>query len=70
MSLSVCVFYFSEGSRLIQGSKLKMIHIYIALHFPGSSAVKESTSNAGDPGLIRGSGGSPGEDISYPLQYS
>ena len=47
-----------------------MILIYIALHFPGSSAGKESACNAGDPGLIRGSGGSPGEDISYPLQYS
>ena len=47
-----------------------MILIYVALHFQGSSAGKESACNAGDPGLIRGSGGSPGEDISYPLQYS
>ena len=34
------------------------------------SAGKESTSNAGDPGLIPGSGRSPGEEIGYPLQYS
>ena len=31
---------------------------------------KESTCNAGDPGLIPGSGRYPGEGIGYPLQYS
>ena len=30
----------------------------------------ESTCSAGDPGLIPGSGRSPGEGIGYPLQYS
>ena len=38
--------------------------------FPGSSAGKESTCNAGDPSLIPGSGNSPAEGIGYPLQYS
>ena len=38
--------------------------------FPGSSAGKESACNAGDPGLIPGSGRSLGEGIGYPLQYS
>ena len=38
--------------------------------FPGSSAGKESTCNAGDPGLISGLGRSPGEGIGYPFQYS
>ena len=38
--------------------------------FPGSSADQESACNAGDPGLIPGSGRSPGEGIGYPLQYS
>ena len=39
--------------------------------FPGSSAGKESACNAGDPGLIPGSGRSTGEGIiGYPLQYS
>ena len=38
--------------------------------FPGSSAGKESSCNAGDPGLTPGSGKSPGEGIGYPLQYS
>ena len=38
--------------------------------FPGSSAGKESTCNAGDPSSIPGSGRSTGEGIGYPLQYS
>ena len=38
--------------------------------FPGSSAGKESTCNAGDPSLIPGLGRSTGEGIGYPLQYS
>ena len=38
--------------------------------FPDSSVGKESMCNAGDPGLIPGSGGSAEEGIGYPLQYS
>ena len=38
--------------------------------FPHSSVGKESACNVGDPSLISGSGGSPGEGIGYPLQYS
>jgi len=38
--------------------------------FPGSSAGKESACNAGDPSSIPGLGGSPGEGIGYPPQYS
>ena len=38
--------------------------------FPGGSAGKESACNAGDLGLISGSGRSPGERNGYPLQYS
>ena len=38
--------------------------------FPDSSVGKESTCNAGDPGLIPGLGRSTGEEIGYPLQYS
>ena len=37
--------------------------------FPGGSAGKESACNAGDPGLIPGSGRSPGEGIGYSLRY-
>ena len=41
--------------------------------FPGGSMVKNSPANAGDtgdPGLIPGSGRSPGGGYGYPLQYS
>ena len=38
--------------------------------FPRSSAVKEYACNAGDPGLISGSGRSIGKGTGYPLQYS
>ena len=37
---------------------------------PGSSASKESTCNAGDPGSISRSGRSTGKGIGYPPQYS
>ena len=36
----------------------------------GSSAGKESTCNAGDPGSIPGPERYPGEGVGYPLQYS
>ena len=38
--------------------------------FPGGSDGKESTCNAEDPGVILGSGRSPGEGHGNPLQYS
>ena len=37
---------------------------------PGGSDSTESTCHAGDPGLIHGSGRSPGGGHSNPLQYS
>ena len=40
------------------------------LVFPGGSAGKESTCNAGDLGSIPGLGRYPGEGKGYPLQYS
>ena len=40
------------------------------MSFPSSSAGKESTCNAVDPGSIPGSGRSSGEGIGDPLQYS
>ena len=42
----------------------------LEIGFPDSLVGKESTCSAGDPGLIPGSGRSPGEGIGYPLQYS
>ena len=38
--------------------------------FPGGSEVKVSACNAGDLGLIPGSGRLPGEGNGNPLQYS
>ena len=38
--------------------------------FPGGSDGKVSAYNAGDPGLIPGSGRSPGKGNGNPLQYS
>ena len=43
---------------------------YLSTGFPGSSAGKESTCNAGDPGSIPGSVSSPGEGTGCPLQCS
>ena len=42
----------------------------VFLGFPGGSAGKESTCNAGDLGSIPGLGRCPGEGKDYPLQYS
>ena len=44
--------------------------ILILMGFPGGSAGKESTSNAGDLGSIPGLGRSPREENGYPFQYS
>ena len=44
--------------------------VTIELGFPGRSADKESTCNAGNSGSIPGLGGSAGEGIGYPFQYS
>ena len=38
--------------------------------FPGGSAVKNLPANAGDGGLILGSGRAPGEGNGNPRQYS
>ena len=40
------------------------------ISFLGGSVVKNPPANAGDLGLIPGSGGSPGEGNGNPLQYS
>ena len=46
------------------------IRPFIVLDFPGGSDGKESAYNAGDLGLIPGSGRFPGEGNGHPLQYS
>ena len=57
---------------LLQSSHL---HPLTILHFStvvpgGSEDNQDSACNAGDPGLIPGSGRSPGEGNGNPLQYS
>ena len=42
----------------------------LPMGFPGGSDGKESTCNAGDPGLIPGLGRSSGKGNGNPLQYS
>ena len=53
---------------------LQSFQIYLKLliycGFPGGSDGKESTGNVADPGLIPGSGRSPGEGNGNPPQYS
>ena len=46
------------------------LDLKLILGFPGGSAGKESSRNAGDLGSIRGLGRSPGEGKGYLLQYS
>ena len=48
---------------------ITLINIH-KLDFPDSLVGKESTCNAGDPGLIPGLGRSAGEGKGYPPQYS
>ena len=43
---------------------------WLFMGFPGSSVGKESACSVGYLGSIPGLGRSPGEGISYPLQYS
>ena len=61
-----------------QSDPVSYIHIYICVYiyvhkymgFPGSSGVKESTYNAGDPSSIPGSGKIPWRRGRLPTQYS
>ena len=46
------------------------IVVEFSLSFPGGSVVNNPPSNAGDASWIAGSGRSPGEGNSNPLQYS
>ena len=66
--LSCFIGYFKRySSELLSLSQFKSSVRNI---FNGGAEVKASTSNAGDLGLIPGSGRSPGERNGNPLQYS
>ena len=64
ISMHKCVYYISQ----VQNSRL--VRVFSQQGFTSNSAGKESPCNAGDSGLIPGSGRSPGEGNRYPLQYS
>ena len=55
--LGMTIYLYSNSQQPFQG-------------FPGGSEVKAFACNAGDLGLIPGSGRSPGEGNGNPLQYS
>ena len=72
----ICEFWSLQRKYMLKG-KLRvtkkehlLLGIIILWDFPGSSVVKESACNAGDPGLIPGLGRSQGEGTGYPPQYS
>ena len=59
----------------LRGTQCLLYYLCLSLFFfwwgfPGSSVGKESACDAGDPSSVPGLGRSPGEGISYPLQYS
>ena len=61
----------SEVSAKTVQERRSLQHLLLQPHnegFPGGSDSKESVCNAGDPGLIPGSGRSPGEGNGNPLQ--
>ena len=60
---------------VIKSQTLSDFHFHFSLSqyqmgFPGGSDGKESACNAGNPGLILGSGRCPGEVNGHPLHYS
>ena len=68
------MWIIENAANLVKTEALTKYSLARALHqpmgFPGSSAGKESTCNAGDPSLIPGSGRFAGEGMGYLLQYS
>ena len=65
---------FCPISNLYLTGKTKSLHIWAtgsaSWSFPGASDSKKFTCNAEDPGLIPGSGRTPGEWNGYPFEYS
>ena len=69
------VINFTFNTKVKKKKKRKTINWSLCkpLDFPGGSVAKEATHNAGDAGImgsIPGSGRSPGEGYSNPLEYS
>ena len=68
----LCPHFPTQSSKTLDGDMSHRLDrsVFGSKGFPGSSAGKESTCNAGDPGSIPRLGRSTGEEIGYPLQYS
>ena len=60
----------SGGNKTRKWRQLIKSTLILIKGFPCGSAGKESACNAEDPGLIPGSGITPGEETDYPFQYS
>ena len=69
-SMSMNLGEFQEIVRDQRLGVLQSMGSQILGHVPGGSEVKVSACNAGDLGLILGSGRSPREGNGNPLQYS
>ena len=67
LGLNICQ---NSSKCTLKMSTFYYVQIIAQEGFPDSSVGKESTCNAGDPGLIPGLERSPGEGMGYPLQYS
>ena len=65
--MSMCVWIDTSQGQL---RAIFQRSFFFSKGFPGGSAGKESACSAGDLGSILGSGRSPGEGHSNPLQYS
>ena len=63
-------FFISSCSSCFRCRVRLFDYSLVSWGFPGSSAVKTSACNEGDPGLIPGLRRSPGEGNGNPLQYS
>ena len=65
-----CMLNTSLNELCFPNSFCYLLYYYGQMGFLGGSEIKASTYNAGDLGLIPGSGRFPGEGNGNPLQYS
>ena len=68
--LKIVIEHLSWSLSAIQQIPTGYLLYILYMGFPGSSAGKVSSCNAGDPGLIPGLGRSLGKGTAYPLQCS
>ena len=68
--VSLLLYFQLKHSNIFRKREFESLHftqLKLNSYFPGSSAVKESACNAGDPSSIPGSERSTGEGTGYPL---